>query len=219
MLVVYLSSLIIGGSLLSLSLFAGGHDADADADGFDHDVGADGFDHDVDAGDLDAAELDGDADVDHDAEDVHGSVGVIDAWLPLTSVRFWTFFLAFFGLVGTALLLTSPMALPLTLIPSGGVGYVSGIAAVRVLRSLARQQIGSTMADDELVGEVGVLLLPVGPEQDGKIRVQVAGRTLELIAQSEDEELKVGDSAVVLGVRDDGGVWVSKAPLLGDGRA
>lgn len=196
MLVLYLSSLIVGGSLLTISIFAGGDGNDADADSLDQ-----GADHPHDA--------DADSSVD---------VAGLDAWLPVTSLRFWTFFLAFFGLVGTALLLVgAPMGAALTAIPSAGVGYLSGVVAVRVLRALARQQIGTSLGTADLVGEVGQLTLPAGPGNRGTIRLQVAGRTVELTAETEDEELDLGARAVVLGVRDDGGVWVSRAPLLGDG--
>lgn len=200
MLVVYLTSLIVGGSLLSISLFAGGH-GDVDADG-----GVEG--HDAHDGDV----------KDGDAPTSGAALDVLHGWLPVTSMRFWTFFLAFFGLVGTALLLASPLSVALTAIPAAGVGYLSGVVAVRVLRALAGQQIGTTLAAGDLVGEVGQLLLPVGPGQPGKMRLQVAGRTVELVAESEDETLDIGDSAVVLGVNDEGGVWVSSAPRLGDGR-
>jgi membrane protein implicated in regulation of membrane protease activity len=203
MLVVYLSSLIVGGSLLSFSIFSGGHDADGD---FDTDLDADAS---VDGFEAESADVDGGHDDLHD-------FGALDVWLPLTSLRFWTFFLAFFGLVGTALALASPMALTLTLVPSAGVGYLSGISAVRVLRVLSRQQIGAALDIEGLVGEVGQLLLPVAPGQDGKILLEVAGRTLELTAESDDEELKLGDSAVVLGVREGGSVWVGRASASDD---
>ena len=84
----YIFALVLGGVLLGASFLLGGdHDADGDVD-MDADA-------DVDA-DVDAdADIDGDADGGHDGHgDVAGFFGV------LGSLRFWTFFTAFFGLTG-----------------------------------------------------------------------------------------------------------------------
>lgn len=190
MLTAYLSTLIIGGSLLLLSIFAGGdHEMDHDAD-FDSD-------------------FDGDGDGDAGGFDVHG----FDAWLPIGSLRFWTFFCAFFGLVGTSLIATSAMAKTMTLAPAIGVGYVSGLVATRLLKKLTKESVGKVVGTSDLVGTVGKLVLPVGPGVEGKIRVQVGGRTLEQNANCE-ESLAAGASAIVISVHEDGGVWVSPAPLL-----
>lgn len=200
MLTAYLSTLIIGGSLLLLSIFAGGdHEMDHEAS-FDSD-----FDGDVD-GDFDA-----DADGHGGGLDIHG----LDAWLPIGSLRFWTFFCAFFGLVGTALTFTGELGSTMTLVPSIGVGYISGLVATRLLRRLTTESVGKVVNRADLVGTVGALVLPVAAGTEGKVRLQVGGRTFEQSAFS-DEEIKAGSNVLIISVHEDGGVWVSPAPLLED---
>jgi membrane protein implicated in regulation of membrane protease activity len=194
MLTAYLSTLIIGGSLLLLSIFAGG----------DHEI-----DHDTDFD----ADFDADADFDHDAGgfDFHG----FDAWLPIGSLRFWTFFSAFFGLVGTALTFSGEMGATMTLAPSIGVGYITGISATRLLKKLTKESVGKVVSRDDIVGSTGKLMLPVAKGVEGKVRLNVGGRTIEHSAFC-DEAIEAGSKILVISVHEDGGVWVSPAPLLED---
>ncbi len=199
MLTAYLTSLIIGGSLLMLSIFAGG----------DHEM-----DHDLElgTGDLEM-DLDFDVEVDGDADfggfDVHG----FDAWLPIGSLRFWTFFAAFFGLVGTALSLVGGLSMALILAPAIGTGYLSGVTATKVLKALTTQSVGKVLSGADLVGVSGVLVLPVGPKTPGKIRFQLAGRVMEETAYSE-ESLAIGARALIIDIHKEGGVWITLGPLL-----
>ncbi len=200
MLTAYLTTLIIGGSMLLLSIFAGG----------DHEM-----DHDLqlEAGDMDLdMDLDSDFDLDADAHgfDFHG----FDAWLPIGSLRFWTFFTAFFGLVGTVLTAIGGFGMALTLGPSIGTGYLSGVAATKVLKALNKESVGKVIGGADLVGHSGTLVLPVSPGQPGKIRIQMGGRVLEEIAYSE-EVLSTGAGVLVISVHNEGGVWVTPGPLLG----
>lgn len=200
MLTAYLTTLIIGSSLLLLSIFAGGdHEMDHDAE-FDS-----GFDGDFDA------DLDGDLDNHGGGFDFHG----FDAWLPIGSLRFWTFFSAFFGLVGTALTFSGEMGTMMTLAPSIGVGYVSGVGATRLLKKLTKESVGKVVSRDDLVGSTGKLILPVGKDVEGKVRLNVGGRSIEHSAFS-DEAVEAGKNVLVISVHENGGVWVSPAPLLED---
>lgn len=192
MLTAYLSTLIIGGSLLLLSIFAGGdHEMDHEVE-FDSDF-----------------ETDADLDGDHSGLDLHG----FDAWLPIGSLRFWTFFCAFFGLVGTAILVTNSMSTTLSLVPSIGVGYTTGLVATRLLRSLTKNSVGKVVGPRELIGSTGKLMLPVGEQVLGKVRMQIGGRSIEQTAYS-DETIAAGEPVLVISIHEDGGVWVSPAPLL-----
>ncbi len=201
MITLYLITLIVGGCLLLLSIFAGGdHELDHDVD----------FDADMDMGsDVDFA-----GPVDTDGFDAGG----YDAWLPIGSLRFWTFFAAFFGLVGTVLTAMGSMGKLMTLAPSIGVGYLSGIAATKILRTLTKQKVGKVLGGNDLIGVSGTLMLPASPGTPGKIRIQLGGRILEELAHVDGASMAQGTPVLIIAKHKDGGVLVSPAPLLGEGK-
>jgi len=186
MLELYLSFFAVGAALLVVTLFVGdGHgDVDLDADA-DADAGGGG------GGDW------------------------LGAWLPIASLRFWIFFAAFGGLTGTLFdgldLMDTDLAIGIT---AGVTGYVSGTVASRVIRHLRSQVVDSSVGVDDYLGEVGVVELPIGPEQLGTLRVKMKGRNLELSAVTESATLRKGDAAVVYKMRDDGTALVEPAPAL-----
>lgn len=172
--------------LVASIVMGGDHDADADAD-FDADA-------DVDA-DLDA---DADADADAHSDGSHGDVGGFFA--AVLSMRFWTFFAAFFGLTG---MLLSRLALPsnpiLTLGLSVGTGFVSGYAAVKIIRHLSRTEVGAAASTADYVGKSGRVLVPVRPGSLGKVRIELKGTTVDLLAGSDDgTEFEIGDQVLVV---------------------
>ena len=186
----YIFALVLGGVLLGASFLLGGdHDADGDVD-MDADA-------DVDA-DVDAdADIDGDADGGHDGHgDVAGFFGV------LGSLRFWTFFTAFFGLTGLVLDgfdLAVPMAaLPLAV----SVGFLSGWGAVTVIRHFAANDTGVAAGVDDYVGKSGELILGVGPGRLGKLRIELKGTTVDVLAVCEDGQLGRGEQALIIEMRD-----------------
>jgi len=190
MLMVYLIALIVGGVLLALTLVLGG--------AADHHAGGD-VDHHA-----------GSADGDH-----AGALDAFFGWLPVTSLRFWTFFAAFFGAVGTVLSawdLAGPapaVALAVT------AGYLSGLIMDRSMRYLRRSDSNSSLGGGDVVGAGAVVLLPVGAGAPGKVRVRLKGRSVDLVAATEDEEpLAAGQHAMVLSMRDDGHVVVTRGDKL-----
>ena len=141
----YLVSLIVGGVLLGASILLGGKDLDADADA---DV-----DLDVDA-DADA-DLDLDADADGEFDKDVGGHGDFSGFLFMfLSLRFWTFFLAFFGLTGLVLdglsLVSSEwLGFGLAL----GMGFGTGALAMRVIRMLGSATSGSAVRSTHYSGK------------------------------------------------------------------
>jgi membrane protein implicated in regulation of membrane protease activity len=171
MIYVYFFALVLGGILLIASMLLGGGDGDADHDG------------------VPDAHLSG-----HDATPP-GAAGLLLAFI---SMRFWVFFLAFFGLTGVVLrglglvesdVLVAALAL--------GMGLGVGLTVVRALRSLRGESTSSSARSEDFVGKSGRILVAVSPEQPGKIRLEVRGSTIDLIAIS-DEPLEVRAEAVVL---------------------
>lgn len=186
MLMVYLIALIVGGVLLALTLVLGG--------AADHHAGGD-LDHHAGGGDGDHA----------------GALDAVFGWLPVTSLRFWTFFAAFFGAVGTVLSawdLAGPAPAAVLAVVAG---YLSGLIMDRSMRYLRRADSNSSLGGGDVVGAGAEVLLPVGSGAPGKVRVRLKGRAVDLLAVTEDEEpLAAGQHAMVLSMRDDGHVVVTR---------
>lgn len=182
MLALYVIGLVIGGGLLLFSLLSGG---------------------DGEAGDgLDEGELEGEA----------GGASHASA-LPVTSLFFWTFFLAFFGLAGVLLNLLAPeVGTWLITGLAAGVGVVVALVAVRVLRRLGRGQVDSSTRPEDVVGRLGRVVVPVGQGRPGKVRVELKGRTVDLLAHGKNTELLGPAHRVfVYEVLEDGSVRVVSA--------
>ncbi len=197
MLMVYLIALIVGGVLLAFTLVLGGAaDHDADAGGGEVDHG-------------------GDADSDHAS-----ALDAALAWLPVTSLRFWTFFAAFFGGVGTVLSawsLAGPV--PAAALAVAG-GWLSGLIMDRSMKYLRRADSDSSLGGRDVIGAGAQVLVPVRAGTPGKVRVRLKDRAVDLLAETEDDEaLAAGQHVMVLSMRDDGHVVVTRGDKLnGNGR-
>ena len=125
---LYIGALVFGGVLLGSSILLGSHD-DADVDGGDLDV-----DKDID--------FDGDTDIDLD-----GDIGIF--WI-FRSLRFWTFFLAFFGLTGVLLdglgLIGSELV---TLGLAIGMGTLVGVGGAAAIRALMKDETANAAHEDD----------------------------------------------------------------------
>jgi membrane protein implicated in regulation of membrane protease activity len=189
MLMVYLIALIVGGVLLALSLVLGG--------GADHG-----------GGELDHAVADGDG-------DHAGALDAVFAWLPITSLRFWTFFAAFFGAVGTVLSAWNLAGPAPAAVLAVAAGYLSGLIMNRAMRYLTRTDSDSSLGHGDLVGAGAEVLLPIASAAAGKVRVRLKGRSVDLLAVSEDDQpLAAGAHVMVLAVRDDGHLLVTRGDKL-----
>ncbi|NMC70384.1 MAG: hypothetical protein GYA57_10005 [Myxococcales bacterium] len=203
--------LAIGAVTVLFSLLAGG-DSDAGAHGA-ADGGGDA-DATAEAGGDAGAHADGGADA-HPAE-VHAPG---EFWLLFLSMRFWVFFLTFFGLTGLLLELAgaSEMTAALIAVPTG---LAMGLGAAWVFKRLREQTVTSQVSPEQLVGMEAKVLLPVSGQMAGKVRLQLGGQVLDRIALLEGrEELARGERALVIAVRGDK-LLVARAPTpaLGDGR-
>jgi membrane protein implicated in regulation of membrane protease activity len=177
---LYIAALILGGVLLGASLLLGGHDADGpDADGPD---------------------LDADADVDADgAFDKDIDVGAAsDAFWILRSVRFWMFFLAFFGLTGVTLdglgLVETSW---ITALLSTAMGLFAGGGAAMAFRALARDETAEAGGAADYVGKSAKVLVPPKRGSVGRVRVEIKGQLVDVLATSEDD-IGVDDEVLVI---------------------
>ncbi|MCB9616490.1 MAG: NfeD family protein [Sandaracinus sp.] len=186
---LYIAALVLGGVLLGASLLLGGHDADGpDADGPDVDA-------DVDAD----VELEADADgLDKDLD-----VGAAsDAFWILRSFRFWMFFLAFFGLTGVTLdglgLVDTSW---ITAVLSVVMGAIAGGGAATAFRMLASDETAEAAGASDYVGKSAKVLVAPKRGTVGKVRVEVKGQLVDLLATTEDE---IGADDEVLVIEMDG---------------
>jgi hypothetical protein len=242
-LVMYFACLIVGGVLVGLAAFAGAGDPDVDAhhdfDGHHHlDGDIDGdfdgdFDGDLD-GDLDA-ELDGDLDgahfdahaghdLGHDAHHPSASDaahGVKDAdarkklWLPFSSMRFWTFGTAAFGLTGVLLTAVGAFSPALVLFASLATGAGVGTAVAYAMHHLRRAVNADAVERSDYPGQVGELLMPLRPGTTSRVRLQIRHREVIVLARTtESLDLPRGARVVVLALDEDGHALVAPEDRL-----
>jgi membrane protein implicated in regulation of membrane protease activity len=151
-------------------------------------------------------------DAGHDAS--HGDGGdhehEASAWSLLASVRFWSFALLAFGIVGTSLTLFQLAGATLTTVLATGSGLGSGFFAAGVLRRLASRPASSHAGTQDVIGRVGRVIVPLVPGGLGKIRVDIKGAAVDYVARS-TETLAAGDD-VIVEESVEGEVRVSRAP-------
>jgi hypothetical protein len=205
MLTLYLSCLVVGGVFVGLSAAgAVGKDLDTDADA----------DADVDA-DLDA---DVDADVGVGHEGPEHAIAISDAsqaltphesrsrklWLPVFSLRFWTYGAAFFGLTGTLLSTLTPAGPVFVALASAATGVGSGTASAWLVRWL-RRPVGASIRTSDYAGSSGELVAPLRAGGVTRIRLRVNERERTMLAVSpEPQALDTGTRVLVLGVDPQG---------------
>ncbi len=188
----YLFALIVGGVLLGSSVLLGGHDDDLDfdADGdLDLDVGGDAdFDVDVDA---DAGGLDKGLSLDSEG----------DALWFLKSLRFWTFFLAFFGLTGVTLDGLDLAGQWVSFAVALAVGGVVGGTAAWSIRKLSRDVSGAVPEGTDYVGKTARVVVPIRDGSVGKVRVELRGAIVDVLATS-DEAFSAQEEAIIIEMED-----------------
>ncbi len=179
---LYLFGLIVGGILLGASILLGGKEA--------------GGDHGDAGGEADADHGDGGADKEVAHEGGHGS---FDSFLWIfASVRFWTFFLAFFGMTGLALTALDVSTLA-TLLSAIGMGGGCGLAAVYAIRALTSSSSSSAASADEYVGKTVKVRVSIPEGKQGKVRLQLRGSTVDVLAVTDEAGgLQTGEEALII---------------------
>lgn len=148
----------------------------------------------------------------------HGDSAPGFGWTPFSSLRFWVFLFTFGGGAGLAL-----TALDSSQTVAGigalAVGWLSGAIAVTVVRKISSSSSSSLVMGKELVGMTGTLVLPVGTDKPGKVRVDIKGRTEDFVAtlyQATHDtagELATGTQVVIVAEGDLGSLLVTKHEL------
>ena len=191
---IYLASLAFGGVLLVASLILG-HDGDADHEFDGH------LETDLDL-DLDL-DLDGDGDGDGGSSphaDLDALGGIFAA---LKSIRFWTFFSAFFGLTGSVfagfeLLDSEYVILAVSIL----IGIIAGATIVTMLNRLRAGGHEHVEGAEDYLGKSGRVLVTIRQNTPGKLRLKMRGRTVDVLAITESEEpIPTGEQALVIEMR------------------
>lgn len=207
---LYVMTAIIGWTLAGLMVAFGGDsglDMDADLD-MDLDLDLD-LDIDVDGpGGLDIG----------DASSVFDSFG--DVLLGMLSIRSLLFFAAGFGgagLLATWLIGTSIGALPFAL-AAGVLGSYANSALMKWMRS---SELDSQLEVSDISGSAGKVVVPVGPGQKGRIAIEIGDQPIMLVAgvynEKDGDQLKVGESVVVVDTDEDGTALITRLDDLSQG--
>lgn len=126
-----------------------------------------------------------------------GGVGVVLG--SFRSLRFWTFFLAFFGLSGAVLdgfgLVDSKLV---TLGLALGVGGFAGFGATEVVRRLGADDSGRVATSQDYIGKSARVVVPVRSGSVGKVRIQLKGTTIDLLAEAIDGEFDAREEALIV---------------------
>lgn len=185
MLFFYLAFLLFGGVLLGISLLGGG-----DGDGFetdhslemDHSVELDG---DID-GDIDTEiEMESEVHLEHEVQTNSSVNQNVAGATQFFSFRNLIYFATFFGLTGTVFTLIDFVTI-LTLIFSIAMGGFAWIFGYKFMKYLKSSQSGEGINARDLIGHKVKVTLRVGKGKKGKIVVETADGTTELIAECSD---------------------------------
>lgn len=145
---------------------------------------------------------------DHGAEAFHSDVGTHGdtEWGRVFSLRNATYFLFAFGAVGVLLdVFWGPDKQLLALVFAVATGVLAWTLSHAAFRYLKRTESGTLPGDRLLVGRIGEVSLPIRKGSTGKILVNNAGHTQELLARPLDEDDADPESwrsVIVVEVRD-----------------
>lgn len=128
----------------------------------------------------------------------HGEAGVVPIFL---SLRFWTFGLLGFGMVGTALHHLGLAGRLPSLASAIVIGLISGFGASWAFRALVRADTSSGAHADDPIGHVGRVLVACRRGGHGKVRIELRGQTLDLLATTDEDELASGTEVLIEEVR------------------
>jgi membrane protein implicated in regulation of membrane protease activity len=142
--------------------------------------------------------------------DAHGVDGEPALWTLLLSLRFWTFAALGFGLSGTLLHFLALASPTVTVVVAGGAGLVSGLFATLAFRSIRRGSTTTEARSSTAVGKLGRIVVACGPGVTGKVRVEIAGSSVDLMATT-DDEIAHGEEVLVEDLHD-GIARVSRRP-------
>jgi membrane protein implicated in regulation of membrane protease activity len=131
-----------------------------------------------------------------------GIGGLMLRILPLSTIAIVS---ATFGICGLALQAADIGSLT-TLVAAGTVAVVSGVLNSALFAYLRGSESTASVADDQLVGKVGRVVLPTRVDRRGRVVVSTGSQPVHLSALAsldpDDHDLEVGATVVVIEVRN-----------------
>ncbi len=200
MFAAYIVAAIVGGGLILFAAFAGlGSHADVSHGDIGHEAGPQ---H------LEAQ------DSDHGSD---GDQGAGAVWLPFFSIRFWTYTIATFGLVGSILTLTRVCPEPLTLVISVCSGVFMGVLAAFIVRILGLAARTSEAAETDFMGAMAKVTVAIRDGLPGKVRTTVRGDIIDLVALSDSGgTIEQGQEVMIVGIEGDKARVALQSEYLGE---
>lgn len=186
----YVLCAILGSGMVAASLLGA---FDHDLGEFDHSVHTD-FDHSVhtDVG------IGGHGAGDHDLQ------GFSWPSLPVFSTRFWIFSVAAFGLIGAILSAAKAGSSGTRFIASMLGGLTTGLLVWLLFRLTGRVNSHAVASAQRFSGERATVTVAIRAATPGKIRMQLQGQMVEVLATTDcGVELLVGSQVFVLGMSGD----------------
>jgi membrane protein implicated in regulation of membrane protease activity len=173
MIYLYLFALVVGGMLLGASMLLGGH-----ADGEVHAGGG------------------GAEPVGHDGP----HAGPESFFYAVLSLRFWTFFLAFFGLTGflfegLGLVPWSWLSATIAVV----MGLAAGTGAMWIIRKVQKDTTNSAVSSTDYIGKMARVMVGFGKGEVGKVRLELKGSTIDLLAMPiDDRTFSIKDEVLIV---------------------
>lgn len=155
-----------------------------------------------------------DQDISPDANDGAHADG---AWTIFFSLRFWTFFAAFFGLTGILITAGTPLGEWPGLALALAAGAVAGGSVALTMRLLKRNEVNSNVSERDFVGQDAEVMVAMRPGQTGRIRLEAKGEVLDVLAVADDStrEILAGSKVVVVGYEDDRARVITRDEVYG----
>ncbi|MHC4136573.1 MAG: hypothetical protein ACYTDU_18010 [Planctomycetota bacterium] len=169
---------------------------------FDTDVDVGGAHADVDVGHVDVDVGHVDVDAGHAADShIHDVQGHGNVMFGVLSFKALSAFAGIFGLVGL-ILIDREVGTGGRVAASGGAGFVGMLGVGWMMRGLSRLQSSGSIDIRNAVGCRGTVYLPIpqGKTGQGKVTVNVQGRSMEFGAVTDGEALATGAHVTVLSV-------------------
>ncbi len=124
----------------------------------------------------------------------HGATAIV----PFFSLRFWTYALSAFGIVGLLSRWLTETATTIELAGCIGAGVIAGLVAQYGFLLARKSESDSMVRESDIVGKVADVQVAVRGAECGRIRIESRGEFLDLLAQSPSGETFLAGERVVI---------------------